>query len=119
LNLAATGLSVDGRGIPKFDSTTLQCGNSPIFLAGDVDGQRPVLHEASFEVFVAGCNAAAFPLVHKSRRTVALSIMFTDPPLAVVGAPPSEDGVTGTASNADQGRARVDACNTGLVSIYA
>jgi dihydrolipoamide dehydrogenase len=119
LNLESTGLDMNERGIPEFDTSTLQCGQSPIFLAGDVDAQRPVLHEASSEGAIAGRNAASFPNVRKSRRTVPLSIMFTDPPLATVGATPTDKMVVGSASYADQGRARVEARNTGLVRIYA
>jgi dihydrolipoamide dehydrogenase len=110
---------MDERGIPIFDSSTLQCGDTPIFLAGDADGQRPVLHEATFEGRIAGQNAAAYPNVKGVKRAVPLAITFTDPPLAVVGAPPSDGTVTGTASYADQGHARVDARNTGLVRIDA
>jgi len=119
LNLAATGLGTNDKGIPKFDPSTLQCGDAPIFLAGDADAQRPVLHEASSEGAIAGRNAASFPKVRKARRAVFLSIMFTDPPLAVVGAPPSDAMVFGSASYADQGRARVEARNEGLVRVYA
>jgi dihydrolipoyl dehydrogenase len=90
-----------------------------LLLAGDVDGQRPVLHEASSEGAIAGRNAASFPKVRKTKRTVPLSIMFTDPPLAMVGANPSDAMVIGSASCADQGRARVEARNAGLVRIYA
>jgi dihydrolipoamide dehydrogenase len=119
LNLTATGLSIDERGVPEFDEETLQCGDAPIFLAGDVDGARPVLHEASFEGFVAGRNAAAYPDVKRSRRAPPFSIMFTEPALAVVGPPASKEALIGTASYTDQGRAKVDACNAGLVRIYA
>jgi dihydrolipoamide dehydrogenase len=119
LNLAASGLETSDKGIPKFDPSTLQCGDAPIFLAGDADAQRPVLHEASSEGAIAGRNAASFPKVRKARRAVFLSIMFTDPPLAVVGAPPSDAMVFGSASYADQGRARVEARNEGLVRVYA
>jgi dihydrolipoamide dehydrogenase len=112
-------MATDKRGIPKFDGSTLQCGHSPIFLAGDVNGQRPVLHEALFEGAIAGGNAAAFPNVRRCKRAVPLSIMFTDPPLAVVGASPTERSVIGTASYTDQGRAKIEACNGGLVRIYA
>jgi dihydrolipoamide dehydrogenase len=100
LNLAATGLETSDKGISKFDPSTLQCGDTPIFLAGDAVAQRPVLHEASSEGAIAGRNAASFPKVRKAKRAVALSIMFTDPPLAVVGAPPSDAMVVGTASYA-------------------
>jgi dihydrolipoamide dehydrogenase len=119
LNLATTGIATNERGMPKFDPSTLQCGDAPIFLAGDVDGQRPVLHEASSEGAIAGRNAASFPKVRKSKRTVPLSTMFTDPPLAMVGANPSDAMIIGSASYADQGRARVEARNAGLVRIYA
>ena len=119
LNLAASGLETSDKGIPKFDPSTLQCGDAPIFLAGDADAQRPVLHEASSEGAIAGRNAASFPKVRKARRAVFLSIMFTDPPLAVVGAPPSDAMVIGSASYADQGRSRVEARNEGLVRVYA
>jgi dihydrolipoamide dehydrogenase len=73
LNLAASGIPLDDRGVPQVNDTTLQCGDAPIFLAGDVDGSRPVLHEAVFEGFLAGRNAAMFPNVQKSKRTVPLS----------------------------------------------
>jgi dihydrolipoamide dehydrogenase len=112
-------LDINERGIPRFDASTLRCGQTSIFLAGDVDAQRPVLHEASSEGTIAGRNAASFPDVKKSKRTVPLSIMFTDPPLATVGAVPTDKMVIGSASYADQGRARVEARNTGLVRIYA
>jgi dihydrolipoyl dehydrogenase len=111
LNLVATEIDVDEHGVPEIDETTLQCGGAPIFIAGDANGKRRVLHEASSEGFVAGRNAAAYPDVRPSKRTVPLSIMFTDPPLAVVGAPASEGIVTGTASYTAQARAKVDACN--------
>jgi dihydrolipoamide dehydrogenase len=119
LNMAATGLETNEHGVPKFDPSTLQCVDAPIFLAGDADAQRPVLHEASSEGAIAGRNAAWFPKVRKAKRAVPLSIMFTDPPLAVVGANPSDATVVGRASYADQGRAKVEARNAGLVRIYA
>ena len=119
LNLETTGLETDEHGVPKFDPSTLQCGGAPIFVAGDVNAQRPVLHEASSEGAIAGRNAASFPKLRKAKRTVPLSIMFTDPPLATIGAHPSDAMVVGSASYADQGRARVEARNAGLVRIYA
>jgi dihydrolipoamide dehydrogenase len=119
LNMQSTGLSLDDRGIPRFDAATLQCGNAPIFLAGDVDGQRPVLHEASAEGAIAGRNAALFPNVRPGKRATPLSIMFTDPPLATIGAQPSKTTIVGTGSYAQQGRAKVEARTEGLVRIYA
>jgi dihydrolipoamide dehydrogenase len=119
LNIEVTGLETNEHGVPMFDSSTLQCGDRPIFLAGDADAQRPVLHEAASEGTIAGRNAASFPNVRKAKRGVPLSIMFTDPPLTIVGAAPSDAMVVGSASYDDQGRARVEARNAGLVRIYA
>jgi dihydrolipoamide dehydrogenase len=55
-------------------------------------------------------------------RSVPLSIMFTDPPMAVIGhiSKPNEKGhVLGCASYQDQGRARVFERNAGLIHLYA
>jgi dihydrolipoamide dehydrogenase len=121
LNLPSTGIPLDEdeRGIPQFDTKTLQCKNAPIFMAGDVDGERPVLHEASSQGVIAGRNAATFPEVRPGKRFVPLSIMFTDPPLATVGGPPSDSTIVGVGSYDNQGRAKIDACAAGLVRIYA
>jgi dihydrolipoamide dehydrogenase len=119
LNLASTGIALDEKGTPRLDSTTMQCGDTAIFMAGDADAQRAVLHEASAEGAIAGRNAACFPAVQPGRRTVPFSIMFTDPPLATLGAPASHTSTTGQASYADQGRAKVEARNAGLVRIFA
>ena len=88
LNLAAAGLKLDEHGTPVFDRQTLQCGESAVSIAGDAGADRP-LHEASSEGAIAGCNADSFPTVEPAHRGTVLSIMFTDPPVAVVGDPPA------------------------------
>ncbi|WP_267396618.1 MULTISPECIES: dihydrolipoyl dehydrogenase [unclassified Sphingomonas] len=119
LSLDKTGLDLDDHGVPLFDRTTMQCGRSAIFLAGDADADAPVLHEASSEGAIAGRNAASFPDVHHSERSVAFSITFTDPPVAVVGKPSQEDSVIGVSPYDDQGRAKIMAQAEGLVRLYA
>ena len=119
LGLDATGLERNDRGTPVFDPATMQCGDSTIFIAGDADANRTVLHEASDEGAIAGRNAALYPNVAASPRSVPFTITFTDPPVAVIGAPAGEDTVIGEASYADQGRAKVEARNAGLARIYA
>ena len=122
LGLETTGLDLDDHGSPEYASETMQCGDAPIFLAGDADHDRPVLHEASSEGTIAGRNAAHFPDVTAAERMVPFSIMFTEPQVAVIGVVPkdgSADIVVGTASYTDQGRAKVMACNAGLVRFYA
>jgi len=119
LGLDVSGLALDKHGTPLFDRNTMQCGAAPIFVAGDACGQVPVLHEAASEGAIAGRNAASFPAVHHASRSVAFAIMFSDPPLAVLGRPSTEGDIIGSASYADQGRAKVEARNAGLVRLYA
>lgn len=119
LDLDRTGLVLDDDGMPPVDPETLQCGDAPIFLAGDANGARPVLHEASHEGAIAGRNAVAFPAVVPSDRHVPFSITFTEPPLVSVGQDPSDSARIGSSDYTDQGRARVDGRNTGLVRIHA
>ena len=119
LDLAAIGLTLDDHGTPVFDRATLRCGDSSIFIAGDADSDRPVLHEASAEGAIAGRNAATFPKVERADRSVAFAVTFTDPPVASVGAPADKDSVIGCAAYDDQGRAKIEARNAGLVRLYA
>lgn len=122
LGLETTGIALDDHGTPAFDLATMQCGSAPIFLAGDVDHARTVLHEASAEGAIAGRNAAAYPDVAPGKRMVPLAIMFTDPNMAVVGTVPNKDDanvVIGESPYDDQGRAKVMAVNAGLVRFYA
>ncbi|WP_158915890.1 dihydrolipoyl dehydrogenase [Caulobacter sp. S45] len=122
LELTRTGVTLDAHGSPCFDPATLQCDGSSIFIAGDAAHDQPVLHVASEEGTIAGHNAASFPKVTPGRRTTPLAIMFTDPPLAVIGAkrqPADGNQVVGAASYEDQGRAKMTARNAGLVHVYA
>lgn len=122
LGLATTGLELDESGLPLFNPLTMQCGESAIFIAGDVDNDRPVLHEATDEGRIAGENAAGFPNVVEGLRRIGLGIAFTDPQIATVGQPYrslKKDGFqTGEVSFADQGRSRVILQNRGLLRLY-
>ncbi|WP_128253707.1 dihydrolipoyl dehydrogenase [Falsirhodobacter deserti] len=120
LDLKAAGLELDDHGTPLFDPQTMQCGSSPVFIAGDANHDRPVLHEATSEGTIAGVNAANYPDVRQARRKVPLSVTFTHPAVANIGAVPEGAAtVTGHADYSDQGRARVEARNTGFVRIEA
>ncbi|MGH7885270.1 MAG: dihydrolipoyl dehydrogenase, partial [Thermodesulfobacteriota bacterium] len=83
----------------------------------------PLLHEAANEGKIAGLNAANYPNVAAKCRGTALSIVFTDPQIAIIGKLPNElkEGsyVTGHFSFEDQGRSRVMLKNKGLMNIYA
>lgn len=119
LDLGKVGVVLDGHGVPVHDRKTMRCGDSAVFLAGDVAADLPLLHEASHDGAIAGRNAAAFPAPIPVERNTALSITFTDPVLATIGEGEQEGAITGTTDFADQGRARVDGVNRGSLTLYA
>ncbi|HEY9102262.1 dihydrolipoyl dehydrogenase [Chitinimonas sp.] len=123
LDLQNTGLELDAQGVPLFDPQTLQCGKSPIFIAGDANNVLPLLHEAADEGKTAGHNAASYPNVAPSLRRSTLAVVFSDPQLAMVGQRYADlkEGsfVTGEVSFEDQGRSRVMLRNKGLMHVYA
>lgn len=123
LELERAGVLLDDKGRPReFDKTTLQCGEAPVFIAGDAAGLRPLLHEAIDDGQIAGRNAATFPEVLPGERRAPLAIVFTDPQVASVGRRfDSLDLSTcsiGQVDFGDQGRARVMAKNHGLLRVY-
>ena len=126
IGIEHTGLVLDGAGIPLFDTTTMQCGTSHIFIAGDADNERTVLPEAADEGRLAGDNAARFPDVRPGLRRTPLVIAFTEPQIATVGASYRQlcaDGrpkfAVGMVSFENQGRSRVMRQNHGMLRVYA
>jgi dihydrolipoamide dehydrogenase len=122
LGLENLGVPLDRRGLPAFDNRTMRVGDLPVYLAGDVDGERPILHEAGDEGKIAGFNAAqggnaAF------RRKTPLAINFCDPNICAVGGRFSELDPATTAIGqirfAPVGRALVMGQTKGLLRIYA
>ncbi len=124
LNLAATTLPLDDNGVPHFDRRTGQCGTAPVFIAGDVQDDRPVLHEAADEGRIAGDNAGRFPDVRVRPRRAPLAVVFSEPQIMLAGAGHAallNSGVafeTGTVSFEDQGRSRVIGRNQGGLHVY-
>ncbi len=123
LDLEKTGLALDDRGRPPWSPATTQCGELPIFLAGDANGTRPLLHEAGDEGRIGGANAARWPEVESHDRRVTLHIVFSDPQIAMVGTPFDEldrdAHCIGEVSFRNQGRARVMGLAEGLLRVYA
>ena len=123
LGLERLGVEVPARGPLPVHPETMQWGEHPVFVAGDANRDRPLLHEASDEGHIAGRNAARWPEVEPVRRRTPLTLVFTDPQLALVGPPACdldpENTVYGEVDWRDQGRARVMARNEGLARIYA
>jgi len=122
LDLQNTGLALDERGRPDWDPRTTQCGEAPIFLAGDVSGHIPLLHEAADEGRIAGANSMLYPNVTAHVRRTPLAIVFTDPQMGMVGTRYDQldlDAVEiGQVSFDNQGRSRVMGQNRGLLRVY-
>jgi dihydrolipoamide dehydrogenase len=122
LGLENAGIPLRASGAPLYDPTTLQCGDTSVFIGGDASDDVPLLHEAADEGKIAGENAARFPNVRPGLRRSLLAIVFTDPQIAVVGTRFQDlpaDVVIGEVSFEDQGRARVMLQNVGLLRVYA
>ena len=123
LGLENTSLPLDERGVPVVDERTMQIGDTHVFLAGDATNTKPLLHEASDEGRIAGRNAGRYPVVEAGFRRSPLSVVFSDPQIAMVGSTFVElerrNVVVGTVSFENQGRSRVMLRNKGLLHVYA
>ncbi|WP_320044402.1 dihydrolipoyl dehydrogenase [uncultured Desulfobacter sp.] len=112
LNLENLKLDLDAKGMPIFDRQTLQIGNLPVFLAGDVNGLKPILHEAADDGTIAGYNACAGTIAGFKKR-VPLHITFSSPNIAIAGLSHKAlkgkgiNYVVGEASWEELGRARM------------
>ncbi|MBN2864622.1 MAG: dihydrolipoyl dehydrogenase [Thiotrichales bacterium] len=85
LGLENAGITLDERGMPKFNVHTSQIEDKPLFIAGDVNVFRPILHEAGYEGKMAGLNAISYPEISAYKRKTPLGIAFTDPDIGFFG----------------------------------
>lgn len=122
LGLEHLGIALDEHGMPPFDRQSMQIADLPIFIAGDVSADLPVLHEANDEGHISGYNALRETPNCLERRT-PLAIVFTDPNIATVGMRfdqlRPDETLIGTIEFSHQGRARIAAENHGLLRVYA
>jgi dihydrolipoamide dehydrogenase len=124
LDLKAAGLAVNEQGLPAFDDSTGQIENSSVFIAGDVTNAHPLLHEAADDGRIAGDNAGTYPQIHARPRRAQISVVFTDPQIALVGARYAQLEHSDTAfavgqvDFSGQGRSRVIGKNKGLLRVY-
>lgn len=122
LGLQTTSQAFEGKGVPDFNRQTLQLGASPIFIAGDADGELPILHEAADDGRIAGENAARFPDVRQATRRAPFSVVFSEPQLVQAGAHfkdlPTTGVVMGEVDFANQGRSRIMLQNHGKLRVY-
>ncbi len=122
LGLENLGIELDERGIPVYNPNTMQIGDHPLFLAGDINADRPILHEAGDEGKIAGYNAA-HDEIRAFRRKTPLAIVFSDPNIISVGARfadlEPDSFKVGEMKVAPVGRALIMGKNRGTIRVYA
>lgn len=123
LGLEKLDIPLDDKGMPLFNPNTMQLGDLPVYIAGDVNGTRQILHEAGDEGKIAGYNAA-HQSVYSFRRKTHLGITFCDPNIATVGASWSslqdtDRVVVGEMRMGPVGRALIMGKNKGVMRVYA
>lgn len=123
LDLHNTSAVLDEKGMPRYNSNTLQLDDAPIFIAGDANGVLPLLHEAADDGRIAAQGAMAYPQVRPVTRRAPMAVVFSDPQLAQAGVRykdlPQGDVVFGEVDFSNQGRARVILKNKGKLRVYA
>ncbi len=123
LGLESLGIGLDTRGMPAIDPTSLRLGDLPVFLAGDANGYRPLMHEAADEGHIAGRNAAPNAANIPHCRRTPLAIVFCSPQIARVGLALSEipqaRRASGSFDFSKQPRARMSAAAAGLLRVHA
>lgn len=122
LGLQEIGAPLDANGVPRFDPCTLRIGDLPIYIAGDANHDRPLLHEAADEGYIAARNALGEADTAFARRT-GLQIVFTSPNVAIVGLALRQirerAHVIGSVALAGQSRLRMTGEDRGLIRLYA
>jgi dihydrolipoamide dehydrogenase len=122
LGLENLDVELNSAGVPTHDPHTMQVGDLPVFIAGDVTNERQILHESAFEGRIAGLNAVTEQVV-AYQRPVALTIAYTEPNIVNVGINHSqalsEECVIGEMRMGPVGRALIMGNNRGVIRVYA
>jgi dihydrolipoamide dehydrogenase len=123
LGLGTLGVPLDDKGMPEIHPGTLRIGDLGVFLIGDANGYRPLLHEAADEGHIAGRLAAPDAAGSGLCRRAPLSIVFSSPQVARVGPPLSELDesaiASGSADFSQHARARMAQTAAGVLRIHA
>ena len=127
LAIENTSLELDKHHVPVADYYTMQTSIESIFIAGDASNQLSLLHEAADQGRIAGDNAGRFPDIRAGLRRSKISVVFSDPQIAMVGETYKEISdrlgpcgcfETGEVSFENQGRSRVMLRNKGMLHVY-
>jgi dihydrolipoamide dehydrogenase len=121
LGLENTSTKFDNQGFPIYDPETLKIQNTNFYLVGDALDENTILHEASDEGYYAALSALSNS-THKFVRRVPLKIIFTRPNIVCVGQTFNQLDLSkvaiGEVDFSDQGRAKLDNTNEGIIRIY-
>jgi dihydrolipoamide dehydrogenase len=122
LNLTEAGFKLDERGMPEFNLNSLQIEDYPVYLVGDANAYRTLMHEAAVEGAIAGFNASREVPQAFDRKT-SLAIAFTQPDIISVGSGFSDldedETLIGAAYSKNDGRSRILSSKEGVLRIYA
>lgn len=123
LGLEKLGLKIDDRGRIPYEPATMQVAGLPVFIAGDANSDRPLLHEAIDEGHIAGYNSVR-KRMECFRRRIPLAITFSEPDIVSVGRRyeqlgEHEDWECGNSDFTGQSRARMNNSDQGRIRIYA
>ena len=121
LKLENLGAPLDQHGVPEYDHATQRIGDTSVFIVGDADNEKPILHEAADDGKIAAFNILAGESTPFRRKT-PLAITFTDPNIIQVGQCWNnlDQGniIVGQIPMGPVGRALTKAKNRGLLKVY-
>ena len=122
MGLEKAGIELNSQGVPKYNRQTMLIdGCNHIYIAGDVNGERPLLHEAGDEGRIAGHNAVSDKLVAFVRKP-PFAITFCEPNICTIGTRWSElnhdKTAVGEIKFAPVGRALIMGKNRGILRVY-
>jgi len=122
LKLDNAGISLNKSGSVDFNPNTMQIGDTPIYIAGDANSDRTLMHEAAAEGAIAGYNASHETPVAFKRKT-SIGIAFADPDIITVGASfnsiDEKAILIGTALGRSNGRNRILHGTNDILRLYA
>lgn len=122
MDIEKAGLELNSQGSLEYNPQTMLIDNSShIFIAGDVNADRPLLHEAGDEGRIAGHNAVSDEITPFMRKP-PMAITFCEPNICYLGARWSEldhdKTAVGEIRFAPVGRALIMGKNKGILRVY-
>ena len=122
LGLETLGVPLDDNGLPEVDPQTMRVSHTPVLLAGDANGAKPLLHEGADEGHIAGLNATSGEPIPSSPPHAHEHRVLR--PRNCYGRTTNERGrsgidLVGEVDFGTQGRARTMQENRGLIRLYA